>query len=185
MILSRVIKAPVIFSLALLAAMTFITNGTACAQPLSYQTAARESSVAAERKVFVRSKALHHLESRRAVIFAAGTGNPFFTTDTTAALRAVEMNCEALAKATQVDGIYTSDPKKDPNAQRLPYVTYQRVLAERLQVMDAAAIDVARNSQIPIYIFSLRERGNSRRALLGEQIGSLVSDDAPALAARG
>src|ERR1043165_7804458 len=101
------------------------------------------------------------------------------------ALRASERNCEIIFKATQVDGIYTSDPKKDPTAQRIPYVTYQRVLAERLQVMDAAAIDVARNSQIPIYLFSLAEKGNIRRALLGEPIGSLVSDEVPALAARG
>jgi uridylate kinase len=134
---------------------------------------------------FIRRRAIRHLEKGRIVICAAGTGNPFFTTDSAAALRASELNCEIIFKATQVDGIYTSDPKKDPTAQRLPYVTYQRVLAERLQVMDAAAIDVARNSQIPIYIFSLREKGNIRRALLGEPIGSLVSDEAPALAARG
>src|SRR5512144_518173 len=95
---------------------------------------------------FIRRRAIRHLEKGRIVICAAGTGNPFFTTDSAAALRASELNCEIIFKATQVDGIYTSDPKKDPNAQRLPYVTYQRVLAERLQVMDAAAIDVARNS---------------------------------------
>src|ERR1044071_10458328 len=134
---------------------------------------------------FIRRRAIRHLEKQRIVICAAGTGNPFFTTDSAAALRASELNCEIIFKATKVDGIYTSDPKKDPTATRLPYVTYQRVLSERLQVMDAAAIDVARNSQIPIYIFSLREKGNIRRALTGEPIGSLVSDDAPALAARG
>jgi uridylate kinase len=134
---------------------------------------------------FIRRRAIRHLEKQRIVICAAGTGNPFFTTDSAAALRASELNCEIIFKATQVDGIYTADPKKDANAQRIPYATYQRVLAERLQVMDAAAIDVARNSQIPIYIFSLREKGNIRRALLGEPIGSLVADEAPELAARG
>jgi uridylate kinase len=134
---------------------------------------------------FIRRRAIRHLEKKRIVICAAGTGNPFFTTDSAAALRASELNCEIIFKATQVDGIYTSDPKKDPSAQKIPHATYQRVLAERLQVMDAAAIDVARNSQIPIYIFSLNEQGNIRRALLGEPIGSLVSDDVPALAARG
>ena len=97
-----------------------------------------------------------------------------------AALRASELKCDIIFKATKVDGIYTADPEKDPTAERLPHVTYQRVLAERLQVMDAAAIDLARNSSIPIYIFSLRERGNIRRALLGEDVGSIVSDDVPA-----
>src|ERR1051325_8154276 len=129
---------------------------------------------------FIRRRAIRHLEKQRIVICAAGTGNPFFTTDSAAALRASELNCQIIFKATQVDGIYTSDPKKDPAAQRLPYVTYQRVLADGLQVMDASAIDLARGSSIPIYIFSLREPGNIKRALLGEDIGSIVSDEVPA-----
>src|SRR5438094_2708874 len=127
---------------------------------------------------FIRRRAIRHLEKGRIVICAAGTGNPFFTTDSAAALRASELKCEIIFKATKVDGIYTSDPEKDPGATRIQHVTYQRVLAERLEVMDATAIDLARGSSIPIYIFSLREDGNIKRALLGEPIGSIVSDDA-------
>ena len=126
---------------------------------------------------FIRRRAIRHLEKNRVVICAAGTGNPFFTTDSAAALRAAELKCDIIFKATKVDGIYTADPEKDPNAVRLPHVTYQRVLSDRLQVMDAAAIDLARNSSIPIYIFSLREKGNIKRALLGEDVGSIVSDE--------
>ncbi|HEX8252571.1 MAG TPA: UMP kinase [Thermoanaerobaculia bacterium] len=126
---------------------------------------------------FLRRRAVRHLEKGRVVICAAGTGNPFFTTDSAAALRAAELKCDIIFKATKVDGIYTADPEKDPNAERLPHVTYQRVLADRLQVMDAAAIDLARGSSIPIYIFSLREKGNIKRALLGEDVGSIVSDE--------
>jgi uridylate kinase len=128
---------------------------------------------------FIRRRAIRHLEKKRIVICAAGTGNPFFTTDSAAALRASELKCEIIFKATMVDGLYTADPEKDPTAKRIPHATYQRVLAERLQVMDAAAIDLARGSQIPIYIFSLREKGNITRALLGDDIGSIVSDDVP------
>jgi uridylate kinase len=127
---------------------------------------------------FIRRRAIRHLEKGRIVICAAGTGNPYFTTDSAAALRANELKCEIIFKATKVDGIYTSDPHKDPNARRLLRATYQQVLADRLEVMDASAIDLARGSSIPIYIFSLRERGNIRRALIGEDIGSIVSDDA-------
>jgi uridylate kinase len=127
---------------------------------------------------FIRRRAIRHLEKGRIVICAAGTGNPFFTTDSAAALRASELKCEIIFKATKVDGIYTSDPEKDPSAVKIPHVTYQRVLSDRLQVMDAAAIDLARGSAIPIYIFSLREPGNIKRALLGDPIGSIVSDDA-------
>ncbi|MCU1347732.1 MAG: pyrH [Acidobacteria bacterium] len=128
---------------------------------------------------FIRRRAERHLEKKRIVICAAGTGNPFFTTDSAAALRASELRCEIIFKATKVDGIYTADPEKDPTATRILHATYQRVLAERLQVMDAAAIDLARSSAIPIYIFSLKEKGNIRKALLGEDIGSIVSDDIP------
>ncbi|HEY8132449.1 MAG TPA: UMP kinase [Thermoanaerobaculia bacterium] len=126
---------------------------------------------------FIRRRVIRHLEKGRVVICAAGTGNPFFTTDSAAALRASELKCEIIFKATRVDGIYTSDPEKNPQAEKIPHATYQRVLAERLQVMDASAIDLARGSSIPIYIFSLREKGNIRRALLGEDIGSIVTED--------
>jgi uridylate kinase len=128
---------------------------------------------------FIRRRAIRHLEKGRIVICAAGTGNPFFTTDSAAALRANELKCEIIFKATKVDGIYTADPNKDANAKRIAHATYQQVLAERLEVMDASAIDLARGSSIPIYIFSLKERGNIRRALLGEDIGSMVSDEPP------
>jgi uridylate kinase len=141
--------------------------------PTRVTTAITMSEVA---EPFLRRRAIRHLEKKRVVICAAGTGNPFFTTDSAAALRAAELKCDIIFKATKVDGIYTADPEKDPNAERLPHVTYQRVLAERLQVMDAAAIDLARGSSIPIYIFSLREKGNIKRALLGEDVGSIVSD---------
>src|SRR5437660_3358787 len=133
---------------------------------------------------FIRRRAIRHLEKQRIVICAAGTGNPFFTTDSAAALRASELKCEIIFKATKVDGIYTSDPEKDPSAEKIAHLTYQRVLAERLQVMDAAAIDLARGSSIPIYIFSLREKGNIRRALLGEDIGSIVTDEEEVIAAK-
>jgi len=127
---------------------------------------------------FIRRRVMRHLEKRRVVICAAGTGNPFFTTDSAAALRAAELSCEIIFKATKVDGIYTADPEKHPDiAKKIPRATYQRVLAERLQVMDAAAIDLARNSSIPIYIFSLRDKGNIRRAVMGDDVGSLVSDE--------
>lgn len=126
---------------------------------------------------FIRRRVIRHLEKGRIVICAAGTGNPYFTTDSAAALRANELKCEVIFKATKVDGIYTSDPHKDPNAKRLSHATYQQVLSDRLEVMDASAIDLARGSSIPIYIFSLKEPGNIRRALLGEDIGSMVSDD--------
>ncbi len=128
---------------------------------------------------FIRRRAIRHLEKGRIVLCAAGTGNPFFTTDSAAALRASELKCEIIFKATKVDGIYTSDPEKNPSALKIPHATYQRVLAERLEVMDASAIDLARGSSIPIYIFSLRERGNIRKALLGEEIGSIVTEDMP------
>ncbi|PYQ30970.1 MAG: UMP kinase [Acidobacteria bacterium] len=129
---------------------------------------------------FIRRRAIRHLEKGRVVICAAGTGNPFFTTDSAAALRAAELKCDIIFKATKVDGIYTADPEKHPDAERLPHVTYQRVLTDRLEVMDASAIDLARANKIPIYIFSLRDKGNIKRALLGEDVGSIVSDELPA-----
>jgi uridylate kinase len=145
--------------------------------PTRVTTAITMSEVA---EPFLRRRAIRHLEKGRVVICAAGTGNPFFTTDSAAALRAAELKCDIIFKATKVDGIYTADPEKDPNAVRLPHVTYQRVLSDRLQVMDATAIDLARGSAIPIYIFSMRDQGNIKRALLGEDVGSIVSDDIPA-----
>jgi uridylate kinase len=126
---------------------------------------------------FVRSKALHHLECKRAVIFAAGTGNPFFTTDTTAALRAVEMNCQALIKATQVDGVYSADPKKDARATRYARLTYGEVLARDLKVMDGAAIALARDNHLPVIVFSIEEPGNLLKVLRGTALATVIAGE--------
>jgi uridylate kinase len=123
---------------------------------------------------FVRSKALHHLASKRVVIFAAGTGNPFFTTDTTAALRAAETNCNALAKATQVDGVYSDDPRRNPEAARYERLTYGEVLARDLKVMDGAAIALARDNALPIVVFSIQEPGNLLKVLRGEARATVI-----------
>ena len=127
---------------------------------------------------FIRRRAIRHLEKGRVVICAAGTGNPFFTTDSAAALRASELDCEIIFKATKVDGIYTADPAKDPDATKIPRITYQTALEMGLKVMDASAIDLARGSSIPICVFSIREPGNIKRAVLGEDVGSIVTDAA-------
>lgn len=118
---------------------------------------------------YIRRRAIRHMEKGRVVIFAAGTGNPFFTTDTAAALRAAEMNCNALMKATQVDGVYSADPKRVPDAVRYDRLTFTEVLVKGLNVMDASAIALARENNIPILVFSLHEDRSLRRVLAGEQ----------------
>ncbi len=123
---------------------------------------------------FIRRRAVRHLEKGRAVIFAAGTGNPYFTTDTAAALRAMEIRASVIMKATKVDGIYSADPMKDPTATRYDTISYLEVLEKRLQVMDATAISLCMDNQLPILVFNLRTPGNLRRAVLGEPIGSVV-----------
>jgi len=123
---------------------------------------------------YVRHRALYHLERRRIVIFAAGTGNPFFTTDTAATLRAIEMGCEAVAKATQVDGVYSADPKKDASAQRYETLTYAEVLARDLKVMDGAAIALARDNQLPVIVFSIDEPGNLIKVLRGTARATVI-----------
>src|SRR5690606_10144501 len=123
---------------------------------------------------YVRAKALHHLENGRVVICAAGTGNPFFTTDTTAALRAIEMDCDAVAKATQVDGVYSADPRTDPTAVRYDRLTYADVLARDLKVMDGAAVALARDNGLPIIVFSIEESGNLLKMLRGEARATIV-----------
>ena len=123
---------------------------------------------------FIRRRAIRHLEKGRAVIFAAGTGNPYFTTDTAAALRAMEIRATVIMKATKVDGIYSADPMKDPTATRYDTISYLEVLEKRLQVMDATAISLCMDNQLPILVFNLRTPGNLRRAVLGESIGSVV-----------
>jgi uridylate kinase len=127
---------------------------------------------------FIRRRAIRHLEKGRVVIFAAGTGNPFFTTDSAAALRANEIHAEVLLKATNVDGIYTADPRVDSNAERLSEISYQDVLEKNLRVMDAAAISLCRDNGVPIRVFDLMTPGNVRRVICGEPIGSLVRDPA-------
>ncbi|MBI2153086.1 MAG: UMP kinase [Candidatus Rokubacteria bacterium] len=129
---------------------------------------------------YIRRRAMRHLEKLRVVIFAAGTGNPFFTTDTAAALRAVEIGAEVILKATKVDGVYSADPKKDKGAKRLPRLSYIEVLNRGLQVMDATAISLCMDNKLPIVIFDLTRRGNIKRIVLGESVGSVVtSDDSP------
>jgi uridylate kinase len=125
---------------------------------------------------FIRRRALRHMEKKRVVIFAAGTGNPFFTTDTTAALRAAEMGCDALLKATQVDGVYSADPKKDKSAKRYDRLTYSKVLADDLRVMDASAIALARDSNIPILVFSIHNAGAFAKVVQGKGPCTLISN---------
>jgi len=123
---------------------------------------------------FIRRRAIRHLEKKRCVIFAGGTGNPFFTTDSAAALRANEIRADAILKATRVDGIFTADPMHDPSAILLPRVTYQEVLERRLAVMDAASVALCRDNRMPIRVFNLLVPGNIRRVVLGEAVGSVV-----------
>lgn len=125
---------------------------------------------------YIRRRAIRHTEKGRVVIFAAGTGNPFFTTDTAAALRASEMGCDALLKGTKVDGVYTADPEKDPTATRYDKLTHHDVLSKDLRVMDAAAISLARESHIPVIVFSIAERGSFARVLKGEGAFTIVDD---------
>jgi uridylate kinase len=125
-------------------------------------------------EAYVRPKALHHLDKGRIVIFAAGTGNPYFTTDTTAVLRGIEMGCDAVAKATQVDGVYSADPKKDPAAVRFDRLTYDLALQRRLQVMDMAAIALARDNNLPVIVFSIEETGNILKLLRGEARATVI-----------
>jgi len=123
---------------------------------------------------YLRRRAVRHLEKGRVIIIAAGTGNPFFTTDTAAALRAMEVKAEIILKATRVDGIYSSDPEKVPDAVRFDEITYLEVLEKGLQVMDSTAISLCMDNHVPIIVFNSTVRGNIRRVILGEKIGSLV-----------
>jgi len=125
---------------------------------------------------FIRRRAIRHMEKGRVVIFAAGTGNPFFTTDTAAALRAAEMGCDALLKGTQVDGVYSADPRKNPNAERYVTLTYLDMLARDLAVMDAAAISLARENKLPIVVFNIHEPGAFTAVMKGEGRFTTVVD---------
>jgi uridylate kinase len=125
---------------------------------------------------YIRRRAIRHMEKGRVVIFAAGTGNPFFTTDTAAALRAAEMNCDAMLKGTQVDGVYSADPKKEPGAVRYDSLSYHEVLSRDLQVMDASAVSLSRQNGIPIIVFSIREKGALAAVLRGDGRATIIEE---------
>ena len=135
------------------------------------QTALQMAAIA---EPYVRRRAIRHMEEGRIVIFAGGTGNPFFTTDTAAALRAVEINADAILKATRVDGVYDRDPESHKDAVFFPQISYIEVLSRSLKVMDATAISLCMEHRLPIIVFNLREKGNMKRAALGETVGTIV-----------
>ena len=124
---------------------------------------------------YIRRRAIRHLEKGRVIIFAAGTGNPYFSTDTAAALRAMEIKADILLKATSVDGIYTADPKRDPNAVRYDTISYDQLLRDNLKVMDTTAVSLCRDNNMPMMVFSMREQGNITRVVSGEPLGTLVT----------
>ena len=126
---------------------------------------------------YIRRRALRHIEKGRIVLFAAGTGNPYFTTDTAAALRAAEMGCDALFKGTSVDGVYTADPKVDKTATRYDHLSFNKVLGDDLKVMDAAAVALCRDNNIPIVIFNIREPGNLAKVLAGGGVATIVQNE--------
>jgi len=159
--------ATVINGLALLSAIEDL------GVPVRVQTAIEMNNVA---EPFILRRATRHLELGRVVIFVAGTGNPFFSTDTTAALRANEISAQIILKATKVDGVYDSDPMKNPNAKRYRHVTYAQALGQRLQVMDSTAFSLCMDNHMPIIIFDMNKPDNIRRAIAGEEVGTLVSE---------
>ena len=133
---------------------------------------------------YIRRRAVRHLEKGRVVIFAAGTGNPYFSTDTAAALRAMEIQAEVLCKATKVDGVFTKDPMKFADATMFRRLSYDRFLQERIGVMDSTAVTLCRDNKLPIRVFALGERGNIQRVVQGEDIGTLVAEHGESLAER-
>ena len=144
-----------------------------CGVPTRVQSAIRMDAIC---EAYIRRRALRHMEKGRVVVFAAGTGNPYFTTDTAAALRASEMECDAFLKGTKVDGVYTADPNKDPTAQHYDTLTYLDVLTKDLKVMDATAISLARENSIPIRVFNVREEGNFAKVMKGQGKYTIVTD---------
>lgn len=160
-----------------------VVNGLALQDALEYlqcetrlQTAIRMEGVA---EPFIRRRCTRHLEKGRVVILAAGTGNPFVTTDTAAALRAKEIEAELLLKATRVDGVYSDDPERNPHAIRYDHITFDQVLRDRLSVMDATAISMCMQHHMPILVFNYKREGNIERAIAGDRIGTLVGDLPP------
>jgi uridylate kinase len=156
-----------------------VINGLALQDGLEQQGVTTRVVTAIEMRAvaepFIRRRAIRHLEKGRVVIFAAGTGNPYFTTDTAAALRAMEIKAEVILKGTKVDGIYTADPMLDPSATKYTAISYLQVLERQLKVMDATAISLCMDNKLPIVVFNLREAGNVRRVVTGEPIGTTVS----------
>jgi uridylate kinase len=141
--------------------------------PTRVQTAIQMHQVA---EPYIRRRAIRHLEKGRIVIFAAGTSNPYFSTDTAATLRALEIHAEVIAKATRVDGVYDRDPLQHPDAIRYERVSYQEVLAKALRVMDASAVAMCRDNKMPILVFDLNQRGNILRVVMGEQVGTVICE---------
>ncbi len=129
---------------------------------------------------YIKRRAVRHLEKGRVVVLVAGTGNPYFTTDTAATLRAVEIGAEVILKATRVDGVYDADPEQEPGAKRYTQIGYTEVLSNRLQALDATAVSLAMDNKMPIVVFDMTVDGNIVRALRGETIGTLISDEVPA-----
>ena len=156
-----------------------VMNALALSDALERHGAATRVLTAIEMRTvaepFIRRRAIRHLEKGRVVLFAAGTGNPYFTTDTAAALRAMEVRADVIMKATKVDGIFTADPAVDPAATRLDSLSHHEVLERRLNVMDTTAISLCMDNKLPIVVFNLKTPGNVRRAVLGEPVGSVVS----------
>ncbi len=133
---------------------------------------------------FIRLRAIRHLEKGRIVILAGGTGNPFFTTDSAAALRAVELECEVLLKATKVDGVYSADPRKDPRASRYERLTFSEAIEKRLKIMDTTALALCEEHNVPVMVFDFKKKGNIRKAVEGQGVGTLITRDqvdAPAI----
>ena len=156
-----------------------VMNALALSDALERHGAATRVLTAIEMRTvaepFIRRRAIRHLEKGRVVLFAAGTGNPYFTTDTAAALRAMEVRADVIMKATKVDGVFTADPAVDPAATRLDSLSHHEVLERRLNVMDTTAISLCMDNKLPIVVFNLKTPGNVRRAVLGEPVGSVVS----------
>jgi len=126
---------------------------------------------------YIRRRAIRHLETGKMIILAAGTGNPYFTTDTAAALRACEIGCEVLLKATKVDGVFNADPVRHPDAVRYDHLSFMKVLRDRLRVMDSTAISMCMDNNLPIIVFNLKKQGNIRKVVTGEKVGTLVNGD--------
>jgi uridylate kinase len=156
-----------------------VINALALQDALEQQGVATRVLTAIEMRAvaepFIRRRAIRHLEKGRVVVFAAGTGNPYFTTDTAAALRAMEIKADVIMKGTKVDGIYSADPMLHPDATRFEQISYLKVLEQQLRVMDTTAISLCMDNKLPIVVFNLRKHGNLKKAIMGEPVGSLVT----------